>query len=128
MSEQEKDEPWRCPYCDGGFPCECQMAAEDMRLAALAQRYLYNPELDMDDEYTDLDMQLTEMIDMPDPYEELDDLYGNAPKFQKIQRSQSPVSDGHNLQRVTENARNRQLKAARKLKDLARNPSTFDET
>lgn len=53
-------------------------------------------------------------------YEEWDDLYEGTPKFQKIQRSQTPVSDGHNLQRVTENARNRQLRTARKTKDLMR--------
>ena len=53
-------------------------------------------------------------------YEEWDDLYEGTPKFQKIQRSQTPVSDGHNLQRVTENARNRQLKAARRVKDFMR--------
>jgi hypothetical protein len=49
-------------------------------------------------------------------YEELDDLYEGVPKFQKMQKSQSPVSDGHNLQRVTENERNRQMRNARKLK------------
>lgn len=68
------------------------------------------------------DMALTDLPEdaLDDPYEELDELYEGVPKFQKIQRSQTPVSDGHNLQRVTENARNRQLKAARKLKEITR--------
>ena len=100
MDKQEKDEVWQCPYCGLGFPCPCAMDAEDDRLAA------------MDHDYFD-EEEMT-------GYEELDELYEGVPKFQKIQRSQSPVSDGHNLQRVTENARNRQLKAARKTKDLLR--------
>jgi hypothetical protein len=108
MDNQEKDEPWRCPYCDMGFPCPCAMEQEDARLEAEAQDY-----------FTEEDMQMTDE-DLASPYEELDELYANAPKFQKIQRSQTPVSDGHNLQRVTENARNRQLKAARKLKEIVR--------
>ena len=116
MDKQEKDEPWRCSYCGGGFPCECQMLAEDMRLEARAQRYF--------DEDTEKDTYMDDLAEgneySPTPYEDLDALYENIPKFQKIQRSQTPVSDGHNLQRVTENARNRQLKAARKLKELTR--------
>lgn len=72
-----------------------------------------------DEEMSDGDVA-SELDMMPDPYEELDALYEGVPKFQKIQKSQTPVSDGHNLQRVTENARNRQLKAARKLKEIVR--------
>lgn len=112
MSEQAKDEVWRCPYCEMGYPCPCAMDIEDARLAALAQDYF--------DDDTEADMQITDMDDLADPYEELDELYANVPKFQKIQRSQTPVSDGHNLQRVTENARNRQLKAARQAKERLR--------
>jgi hypothetical protein len=116
MDKQEKDEPWTCPYCGLGFPCPCAMDAEAMRLDAMAQDYF--------DEDTEMDLQMTDLnCDLPDPYEELDELY-NLPKFQKIQKSQTPVSDGHNLQRVTENARNRQLKAARKLKEIVREGPT----
>lgn len=113
MDKQEKDEPWLCPYCNMGFPCPCAMDAEDARLDNL------NPYRDFD---TEEDMQMTDLAEdvFDSPYEELDDLYANTPKFQKIQKSQTPVSDGHNLQRVTENARNRQLKAARKLKEIVR--------
>ena len=79
-----------------------------------------------DDEDTELDMQMTDLPEdvMDSPYAELDELYEGVPKFQKIQKSQTPVSDGHNLQRVTENARNRQLKAARKLKEIVREGPT----
>lgn len=108
------DEPWICPYCETGYPCPCEIEAEDARLAKL---YPYR-----DYDATEEEMQTIE--DLPlSKYEDLDDLYEGAPKFQKIQRSQTPVSDGHNLQRVTENARNRQLKAARRAKELLREPS-----
>lgn len=113
MDKQEKDEPWRCEYCDTGYPCLCRMDAEYARLEALGHYHDFD---------TEADMALTDLPEdaLDDPYEELNELYEGVPKFQKIQRSQTPVSDGHNLQRVTENARNRQLKAARKLKELTR--------
>lgn len=106
------DEPWICPSCkEEGYPCSCEMDAEDERLARLYPYRDYNP--------TEEEMQIIDDAPMS-KYEELDELYEDTPKFQKIQRSMTPVSDGHNLQRVTENARNRQLKAARKTKDLLR--------
>lgn len=44
-------------------------------------------------------------------YEWLDELYEDQPKVQKIQRSQAPVNEHHDLLRRTENAKNRHAKA-----------------